>query len=690
MAVRSLLLLVVLVAAVAALRAGPAQAKKAFAKKEGVDCSKCHMNPKGGGPRNLVGSFYQVKKHLPGDDTPQDEIVRVVDEWMDGLMAVPPTVTWRRTPLAELDVEPAPAYEPAAPHDVLRRASLDLRGTVPTPDEVDAVVGGRVTVDAMIDRYVASLEFGDVFRLYHMDLVRPRTGDYNQPPAYTKLEQDGGAWKSSRLPDDDCGDPVKVSPYWDREQQVPVCRKTADEATVATTKSGKTVRCDSTEGQTSGACGCGPHLVFCWRDGDGKLAIASMREEAARIAMEVVLNDRPYTDVLTADWTMNDGRLETFYAKLAGRLADVADPDWKRPWRKVDRDAKHSGILSTPEFNNFFYNGRRWAQRAFEVFFCHETTPDFDLLDDLDIAGGQTAVPYRDQPDLPPSITVTEGRACAACHVQLDSLSRVRDRWDVWGQHHERDAREKVIPETVVFQGREVTGLDGFGRALADSEVFHDCVVSQVWTHMVGHRFQPHETTTRRALVEKFRGSGFRFKDLVKEVARTPEYRAKTTLKLMTRELYKGSFKRVVGSAWTFKGGESGFDRFYDKVGGMDYRKIEFRDRRPGIGHALVQYKAAAESCSGAVDSDLGGGEARRVLRAAPLDLKKSPTDAELERVIEDLHLRAYARPASAVGPDDRAIARAVFRDVEKDGGTVEGWKALCTTLLAAADFAVY
>ena len=37
-------------------------------------------------------------------------------------------------------------------------------------------------------------------------------------------------------------------------------------------------------------------------------------------------------------------------------------------------------FLSTPEMLNFFYNGRRWAQRTFEAFFCHEVYPDFDAL----------------------------------------------------------------------------------------------------------------------------------------------------------------------------------------------------------------------------------------------------------------------------------------------------------------------
>ena len=51
---------------------------------------------------------------------------------------------------------------------------------------------------------------------------------------------------------------------------------------------------------------------------------------------------------------------------------------------------------------NFFYNGRRWAQRTFETFFCHEVYPDFDLLDDTKDSGVTIGVPYRDSPLVDP------------------------------------------------------------------------------------------------------------------------------------------------------------------------------------------------------------------------------------------------------------------------------------------------
>ena len=53
--------LVVVAAAVGVLAAPrEALATRVFAKKEGKACSFCHVNPKGGGPRNPTGRDYEA------------------------------------------------------------------------------------------------------------------------------------------------------------------------------------------------------------------------------------------------------------------------------------------------------------------------------------------------------------------------------------------------------------------------------------------------------------------------------------------------------------------------------------------------------------------------------------------------------------------------------------------------------
>jgi hypothetical protein len=673
-----------------------AHSRKKFAKKEDKKCSHCHMNPNGGGPRNLAGMYYQATEQLPAsmDAAHLPEIKATVDKWLDEVAATPAPLIWRYHPVSEMaDAEPS-KYTRASDHEVLRRLALDLRGRAPDKKDVDRLARGQVTLEDLTEEYLTSVDFRDTFRLYHADLVRPRTGIFVQKPSLSRVNEiqlfGEKVYKSTRILDEEknggCEKDalVRVSPYWARDETVLACRDTANQAPKVTGDDGSTIDCATVKGQETGKCGCGPHLMYCYRRNEWNFVKKSMLKEGSRLAMEVVEKDLPYSEILTADWSMWNGRLEHYYARLDGRLGQLKDPDVNRPYHRVERDAKHAGILSTHSYLNFFYNGRRWAQRTFESFMCHETTPDFDLLDEFE---DLPPTSYRPHPAARPDINVSSGRACAACHLQLDGLSRVKDRWDNFGQYW---GEKNPVPVTIKFFEDEVTGLDAFGEKLAGSDVFLDCAVNQAWDHMVGHRFQPDEIRTRRRLLAAWKDKGLKFKDLLRMIVATDEYRASENLKIMERELYTRVLERVTGVKWKV-GDKRGWDVYYDKVGGMDYRKIESRDRTPGQGHSLVQYKAAAEICSEVMDRDrrAGSHDERRMLGGVS-DVTDRPDDGQLTAVIDEWFVLLEGRPANAVETADRQILKDLFKTVADQESTLDGYKAVCTAMLGAADFALY
>jgi len=470
---------------------------------------------------------------------------------------------------------------------------------------------------------------------------------------------------------------VEVAPYWNRKSTVKACRATASEERYRGV--GDRVDCATESGQRSGQCGCGPHLSWCYRGDDYKRVKESMLQEGARIAEEILRNDLPYTELVTADWSMWNGRLEHFYARLDGRLGELSDPNVYRGWHRVDRGTGHSGVLSTHMYLNYFYNGRRWAQRTFESFLCHETVPDFELLDEHPV---EVPVSYRTHPDAEADINVNSGRACAACHLQLDGLSRVKDRWDSFGQYYPVGYGGQPTPQTAIFLGEEVDGLGAFGDALGRSDVFADCAANQMWEHLTGHRFEPHETELRRALVSDFIASGHNFRALIRAMVQTDAYRDIGNLKTMEKELFQRTMDDFLGVEWPV-GSKNGFDRYYDKVGGMDYRKIESRDRSPSVGYSMVQYKAAAEMCANSISED-----SRSLLGS--IDPDASPSDERLDTTLADWFIRVYARPWNAVPDADRALVRDVFRQVEAQAGPAEAYMSTCAVLLGSQDFALY
>ncbi len=669
---------------------GVAEAKKRYARRTGQECGHCHRNPQGGGPRNTVGLYYQAHRTLPPGDLSPAGLQAAVDRYLDEVARAVPDVIWRYTPLAEMADRPTPAYTAADDLTVLRRLALDLGTTLPSLRDIRDVERG-VPLEAKVDQYLDSGDFEYTFRLYHRDIVRPRSGIFNKTPALTRIIRMGKGpqafWRSEAIADEtasgDCAPDarVEVAPYWKRKTRVSVCRRTAD-----TRLEVDGVRCDTEAGQASGRCGCGPHLVFCWRGGDYGRVKRSMVDEGARLAMHIVQSGRPYGEILTTNQTVRNGRVEHYYARLDGRLGQLADADVYRKWRPVEREGPHAGILTTHMYLNHFYNGRRWAQRTFESFMCHLTAPDYDLLDDH---ADTALVAYRRHPTADADVNVNAGRACAACHVQLDGLSRVKDRWDNFGQYY-HESSGRPIPQSVRFLGQTVDGVHAFGAALAGSEVFADCVANQLWTHFLGRRFTPDEIDERRRLVRLFAESGQDFKAMVRAVVTSDAYRSKRAVKLMRREQYRRSLGRVTGVKWTVEDDKSGFDTFYELVGGMDYRRIEERDRTPGQGHSLVQFKAAVETCSEAIDRARETPAKKRTFLQMVDDVEAMPDRQTLDRVIEAWYRRILVRPADSLTDADRERFRGLFDDVAAEHGAGEGYTAVCAAIFGSADFAVY
>jgi hypothetical protein len=207
---------------------------------------------------------------------------------------------------------------------------------------------------------------------------------------------------------------------------------------------------------------------------------------------------------------------------------------------------------------------------------------------------------------------------------------------------------------------------------------------------MVGHRFRPDELGTRRALVDAFERDNLNFKNLLKSVASTKEYRSKSTVKIMTKELYMRAMGRTTDVAWKVND-KSGWETFYDKIGGMDYRKIESRDRNPSPGHVLVQMKGASESCSESVNRDMKKStKAERHLLTEMDDIKSMPSEQTLDVVLSDWYARIFGRTWDQVPDDEKSMMRGLFFKIAKKKSVADGYKAVCTALFGSEDFALF
>jgi len=105
---------------------------------------------------------------------------------------------WVKTPidrfiLAKLEAEKLTPVKPAAKRELIRRATFDLTGLPPTPDEVEAFVNDQApnAFDKVIDRLLASPHYGERWGRYWLDVAR-----YAEDQAHTfAVTPNTNAWR---------------------------------------------------------------------------------------------------------------------------------------------------------------------------------------------------------------------------------------------------------------------------------------------------------------------------------------------------------------------------------------------------------------------------------------------------------------------------------------------------------------
>jgi hypothetical protein len=347
---------------------------------------------------------------------------------------------------------------------LLRRLSLDLRGTIPTVAEYEAAEKGEPIGDAAIDAQLAQAGFASRMRRYHEELFWPNVSNVrlagvsatmNMPTGSggyviasqgkqrtfrgalgatcADVEQTAfdpafpGEYRPINVTPDSSG--VKregwrmVRPYWDPTTTIKVCAYDAQEGT--TGKIGnQTVACNAPEAGNAPTCGCGPSLRYCYGPGSvsSTRILESLREQLGRAVDDVAVRDRPYTDLVLSTKSWIDGRIAFWKTHLAPNLQisltyNTADPTETVPakdftdtnWVEVDRKGLHAGVLTLPAYLLRFQTDRGRANR-FRIAFM----------------GEYFVPPAKLEPSpgcSPTSADLTQRCNCQYCHSKLEPLS---------------------------------------------------------------------------------------------------------------------------------------------------------------------------------------------------------------------------------------------------------------------------
>ena len=365
----------------------------------------------------------------------------------------------------------------------LRKASIDLRGTLPTLDELESVVANGEVDPLIIEEMIESSDFEAQLRKYHLDLLWTNVENQrlagaawilasqgNRNPAYW-VPNRGNRYRGSQV---SCKDEpaqfgsdgtilttahpsvegavqegwVEVTPYWDTSNTVRVCAFDAqDNATGATARNpDQRVECNASVG--SAECGCGPNLSWCQTGGRNGFStsreiLRSFAEQLLRFSDDIIVNDRPYTDFLLGTDMEINGPL-AHYLKFQSRTGGVnflsfpiqnyevpedltfEDTDWV----KIQRNERHAGVLTMPGYLVKFQTNRSRANRFYNAFLCQYFEAPPGGLPASDDA-------CNDEPNL------TKRCGCKHCHLTVEPAA---SHWGRFGEAGLAALNEDLFP----------------------------------------------------------------------------------------------------------------------------------------------------------------------------------------------------------------------------------------------------
>lgn len=432
---------------------------------------------------------------------------------------------------------------------------------------------------------------------------------------------------------------------------------------------------------------------------DTMLIHRAIAEEAPNLVGYVAVQDMPFTEILTADYTIIDPVMLQYWP-----LAQSADQPAALPRGTVKAHYTDSrpvaGILAT---NAFFWrhtstvdNANRGRSNAVSrALLCED---------------------YLDRPiDFPRNVDLTDPESiknairtnpgCQACHATLDPFAS-----HLWGFMHPGDdtsswdsyqpANERMWMEeteaTPAFFGTPTDGtLSGLAVSIANDERFVACAVRRVYEAFVGRSAAMADEGQLAAHREAFVASGLSLKSLVISVLTDPAYRGlarqsswgatpePVAVKLASPELLSSSLFDLSGYRMTAAGREvTEVDFAVRALAGGSERGAA---ASPSLGHALV-HRRLAEASARSIVERLASSPASRVGRVLErTSLGEPPSNDTLVALVREIQSRDVAADSQEV-----EALQALYLQVAAGGTPDDAWSAVLTALFADPEMAIY
>ncbi len=263
---------------------------------------------------------------------------------------------------------------------------------------------------------------------------------------------------------------------------------------------------------------------------------AMMVQETRMLLGHLVWNDLNFMDALTADY----GFLNADLARLYG----LPEPAGEFEMVKFPESFPRAGILGQATFLASTTGPVETSPTARGMFvrehlLC-QIVPNPPPGVNTNLPEPATADAARAKRER--MIEHVENQSCSGCHRLMDPIGFGLEKYDAVGAWRDQEIvdisagsgesrRSKPVNVDITATG-EIAGLPNstfgdsrtLGRVLASSPVCQDCVVRQMFRYAFGRAEIPSDRSTVTGTAATFRSSGFKFKELLISLVRSPQF----------------------------------------------------------------------------------------------------------------------------------------------------------------------
>jgi hypothetical protein len=438
----------------------------------------------------------------------------------------------------------------------------------------------------------------------------------------------------------------------------------------------------------------------------------ALAREPLELVKWVVENDRPFTDIVAADYTVANPFLARVYGLDLGIFADENDP---AEWKQVKLEAvPHAGVLTTPVFLNRYPTTDTNRNRGRAL-----VTLQYFLATDVLRLGAR---PLDGEAVSEHNPTMYD-YACTSCHEILDPVAGAFGNWDDLGRYRPQpwyqDMRPPGLGDDVIPGEMIETSLSWLGAEIAEDPRFARAVVHTLYRGLTGQKPLDEPTDPSapdyaarirafevqdyvfKGVAQSFIDSGYDVRQLITELVQTPYFRAVNVeavdearalelqdlgaVQLVTPEQLDRRISAATGYTWSDENGALlPLSRPYHLMyGGIDSEAvIERFGELNGVMANIADRMSNEVACLVTSQDFAKPASARLLFPYVEVDDLPGAGDDAIRDNIVFLHEQLLGE---TLAPDDPEIERtvALFHDVIADGQSGIAAAEYAATLIA-------